>query len=856
MTTLQTPTSDNGLPRRYRQVSANLDELTYSVAGFPVSLSRTPEEERARQTTASSGRTSWDSYASSDPDSSWSRTFTASLLLGKGWYSRVSSLTWRVNRTKLPHRLYFRLLPSVPHTEGIGSGFVPTPDTTGGSAPQTNTNKKNGPASLRAYVDLKDGLDGRLMPTPRANEQGDYTRDKGKVGAERETLQGLARRTSPDFLPTPTATSYGSGNNYKANEGQPAANRASLETMARRGMLSTPTVRDGRTLGHGWSEFGNSLINDTLDLEQLQVGKRMPKSLDTVTGMLPTPQAQDWKSGTGFNTAGLDRGHSPQLRHLSGGLLNPRWVEWLMGLPAGWVSSKDLEMPSSPSRPGESELHYSPAIEPWPTPKASAAHYGQPRPNDRDDLQAEVLKRRSNQVVVEETSVQCMPDPDDGDDWLEGQEFDGHWFRGTVCKCGAMSLSDVELEDDEPAEPVDPREGAQEEFPDGLISETVEVRTEEGVVKVKLNAVAHGSPLSDLIVTAGSTGATAPPVSEFLGSPDSPRARLTRYAARRGQGYCAVEWEGDVTGQTWCVRPPHDKGCHQLDHGGDLSTGDRFFFSGDKEVRVMGDTAGFLFGADYMEVAPWDDRMTVFTGHGQAQSVALPVEGDVYVGGPVVGSTLVTPGTTLHVPPMKDAAFQRLSDELRPGLLQPTYETTAWPVIVADPAWRFDDKLPGKGRGAATQYETMDWRDIARFPLPTVADDAILFLWSVTSMLKEALLVMETWGFRQVAALTWVKKTQANDVLWFGMGRYTRGSHETCLIGVRGKATALIQSKSVRSVFEAPVGAHSEKPDKFYELVEELVGGSQTPKLELFARKHRGAGWLCLGDQVDERTDE
>ena len=48
----------------------------------------------------------------------------------------------------------------------------------------------------------------------------------------------------------------------------------------------------------------------------------------------PTPVASD---------AGTDRGSSAGwgLRNAVGGLLNPPWVEWLMGYPAGWTDCED-----------------------------------------------------------------------------------------------------------------------------------------------------------------------------------------------------------------------------------------------------------------------------------------------------------------------------------------------------------------------------------------------------------------------------------------------------------------------------------------------------------------------------------
>lgn len=36
------------------------------------------------------------------------------------------------------------------------------------------------------------------------------------------------------------------------------------------------------------------------------------------------------------------------VEYLSGGRLNPTWVEWLMGFPLGWTALKPLETPSFP----------------------------------------------------------------------------------------------------------------------------------------------------------------------------------------------------------------------------------------------------------------------------------------------------------------------------------------------------------------------------------------------------------------------------------------------------------------------------------------------------------------------------
>lgn len=170
---------------------------------------------------------------------------------------------------------------------------------------------------------------------------------------------------------------------------------------------------------------------------------------------------------------------------------------------------------------------------------------------------------------------------------------------------------------------------------------------------------------------------------------------------------------------------------------------------------------------------------------------------------------------------------------------------TPFRCVVADCPWAFADKLQGT-KGAAAQYPTMSVAELAGFGppihLPPVADDAYLFFWRVAAMQPEALFVINTWGFTVKSELVWVKKTSRGN-RHFGLGRHVRAEHEVCLIATRGKVAP--RCRSVRSVFEAPVGRHSQKPDVFYEIVQQIARG---PYLEMFARRQR-PGWTCVGNE-------
>ena len=171
-------------------------------------------------------------------------------------------------------------------------------------------------------------------------------------------------------------------------------------------------------------------------------------------------------------------------------------------------------------------------------------------------------------------------------------------------------------------------------------------------------------------------------------------------------------------------------------------------------------------------------------------------------------------------------------------------------VVVADPAWQFRDALPGRKRGAVKHYRCMSTPDICDLVLPPIARDAVLFLWRVASMPRDALDVCKAWGFTPKSEIVWVKTTKTSGVdlgsskLAFGMGHQVRGAHEVCIIATRGKCPP--KSRSVRSVFFAPIGIHSAKPDAFFEIVEAMHDG---PYVELFSRRKR-PGWNCYGNEI------
>jgi N6-adenosine-specific RNA methylase IME4 len=178
-----------------------------------------------------------------------------------------------------------------------------------------------------------------------------------------------------------------------------------------------------------------------------------------------------------------------------------------------------------------------------------------------------------------------------------------------------------------------------------------------------------------------------------------------------------------------------------------------------------------------------------------------------------------------------------------------------WPVIAADPPWAFQDAgtrlapdYAGDQRaaaGGAELYQTMPLAAIERLPV-SPADDAVLFLWCPNVLVLEgvATRVARSWGFEPKQLVPWVK-TDAAGKPRLGGGHYTRVVTEQLIVCTRGSVKVL--RRDVPGVIFAPRGRHSAKPDRSYQMIEELVRG---PYLELFARRRYSPAWTCWGDQA------
>ena len=103
-----------------------------------------------------------------------------------------------------------------------------------------------------------------------------------------------------------------------------------------------------------------------------------------------------------------------------------------------------------------------------------------------------------------------------------------------------------------------------------------------------------------------------------------------------------------------------------------------------------------------------------------------------------------------------------------------------------DPPWKYQKN---KVHGAAERHHpTMGIKELCALPVADLAaPDSVLFLWATFPQLPEALQLIKAWGFQyKSVAFIWLKKNKKADSWFYGMGFWTRGNAEICLLAIRG----------------------------------------------------------------------
>jgi N6-adenosine-specific RNA methylase IME4 len=124
--------------------------------------------------------------------------------------------------------------------------------------------------------------------------------------------------------------------------------------------------------------------------------------------------------------------------------------------------------------------------------------------------------------------------------------------------------------------------------------------------------------------------------------------------------------------------------------------------------------------------------------------------------------------------------------------------------------------------------------------------DSVLFMWATFPQLQEALRLIKAWGFvYKTVAFVWLKKNKVADSWFYGLGFWTRGNAEICLLATKGKPKR--ESAGIHQFIISPIEQHSKKPDIARDKIVQLMG--DVPRIELFARQVPD-GWDVWGNEV------
>ena len=167
-------------------------------------------------------------------------------------------------------------------------------------------------------------------------------------------------------------------------------------------------------------------------------------------------------------------------------------------------------------------------------------------------------------------------------------------------------------------------------------------------------------------------------------------------------------------------------------------------------------------------------------------------------------------------------------------------------IVYADPPWDYAGQRQHRGSaselsgGAETHYPTVDARELAELPVERIAaDDCLLFMWSSSPHLDQAIELGKAWGFRwATVAFVWDKRK-------INPGYYTMSQCELCLVFKKGRIPRPRGARNIRQLVSIERTEHSRKPDEVRRRIDALF--PDQAKIELFART-RAPGWVAWGE--------
>jgi N6-adenosine-specific RNA methylase IME4 len=168
-------------------------------------------------------------------------------------------------------------------------------------------------------------------------------------------------------------------------------------------------------------------------------------------------------------------------------------------------------------------------------------------------------------------------------------------------------------------------------------------------------------------------------------------------------------------------------------------------------------------------------------------------------------------------------------------------------VLYADPCWDYDGReqhnTKTANKSVKHHYDTLTTETLKTLTVESItAPNAVLFLWTSSPHLDQAIDLMKAWGFAyKTIAFVWDKQK-------VNPGYYTMSQCEVCLVGKKGTIPTPRGTRNERQFLSQMRGRHSAKPDEIRKRIERMFPTQK--KLELFARE-KVEGWDAWGNEVE-----
>lgn len=199
-----------------------------------------------------------------------------------------------------------------------------------------------------------------------------------------------------------------------------------------------------------------------------------------------------------------------------------------------------------------------------------------------------------------------------------------------------------------------------------------------------------------------------------------------------------------------------------------------------------------------------------------------------------------------RIPEGKNITWNKLITKYLPAPKQNKVEIELpkgkYSVLYVDPPWEVKAG-PDWGSGEESKdllYPTLSLEEITNLPVSSLsAENAHLYLWVINKYIQESYDIVRKWGFEPSCLLTWTKPAHG-----MGLGGTFIQTTEHLLFCRKGTLEA--KKRIDTTWFHYKRGRHSEKPQEFRTMIEEVSPGK---RIELFARE-KVKGWDSWGNEV------